>query len=196
MWRVGSRSVLSLAYGRVGDFGTSDFDPAGIPNCRASRSPIRPGGTISLLEMFGPYSRVVIKDRWCHLGERSFKVIDQAARQARNPRTGETVAVPAKKVAVFKPSKELAALLNAEARRPRVRSKEAARPPKPWRRRRDWRTGNWLRRKDGMSTADRPFQCSVCRRHFRSYGSMKRHVGGSCGQGHGSLYNNHRISQA
>jgi integration host factor subunit beta len=46
----------------------------------------------------------------------SFKVRDQAARQARNPRTGEMVAVPAKKVAVFKPSKELGTLLNVEAR--------------------------------------------------------------------------------
>ncbi len=42
----------------------------------------------------------------------SFKVKDQAARQARNPRTGEAIAVPAKKVAVFKPSKELAEELN------------------------------------------------------------------------------------
>ena len=41
-----------------------------------------------------------------------FKVKDQAARQARNPRTGEAIAVPAKKVAVFKPSKDLAEVLN------------------------------------------------------------------------------------
>jgi integration host factor subunit beta len=46
----------------------------------------------------------------------SFKVKDQAARQARNPRTGETVAVPAKKVAAFKPSKEIAELLNPAVR--------------------------------------------------------------------------------
>jgi nucleoid DNA-binding protein len=44
----------------------------------------------------------------------TFKLRETKARQARNPRTGETVAVPAKKVAAFKPSKELAALLNAE----------------------------------------------------------------------------------
>ena len=43
-----------------------------------------------------------------------FKVRDAKARQARNPRTGEMVAVPAKKVATFKPSKELATLLNEE----------------------------------------------------------------------------------
>ena len=42
----------------------------------------------------------------------NFKVKDQAARVARNPRTGEAIAVPAKKVAAFKPSKELAELLN------------------------------------------------------------------------------------
>ena len=42
----------------------------------------------------------------------TFKVKDQPARQARNPRTGEAIAVPAKKVAVFKAGKELAAALN------------------------------------------------------------------------------------
>jgi DNA-binding protein HU-beta len=42
----------------------------------------------------------------------NFKVKDQPARQARNPRTGEAIAVPAKKVAVFKPGKELAEALN------------------------------------------------------------------------------------
>ena len=42
----------------------------------------------------------------------TFKVKDQAARQARNPRTGEAVSVPAKKVAAFKPSNEIAELLN------------------------------------------------------------------------------------
>ncbi|MES1257040.1 MAG: HU family DNA-binding protein [Acidobacteriota bacterium] len=44
-----------------------------------------------------------------------FKVRDSKARQARNPRTGEMVAVPAKKVATFKPGKELSSLLNASA---------------------------------------------------------------------------------
>ena len=43
-----------------------------------------------------------------------FKVKDQAARTARNPRTGEAIAVPAKKVATFKPSKDLAEVLNPE----------------------------------------------------------------------------------
>jgi len=39
-------------------------------------------------------------------------VREAKARQARNPRTGEMVEVPAKKVAAFKPGKEFAALLN------------------------------------------------------------------------------------
>ena len=43
-----------------------------------------------------------------------FKVREAKARQARNPRTGELVEVPAKKVATFKPGKEFAALLNQE----------------------------------------------------------------------------------
>jgi nucleoid DNA-binding protein len=44
-----------------------------------------------------------------------FKVRDTKARQARNPRTGETLSIPAKKVAAFKPGKELASLLNPTA---------------------------------------------------------------------------------
>jgi nucleoid DNA-binding protein len=45
----------------------------------------------------------------------SFRVKDQPARRARNPRTGSAVAVPAKKVAGFKPGKELAEALNLAA---------------------------------------------------------------------------------
>ena len=45
----------------------------------------------------------------------TFKIRETKARQARNPRTGEPVAVPAKKIGTFKPSKELSALLNGEA---------------------------------------------------------------------------------
>ena len=42
----------------------------------------------------------------------SFKSKERKAHQTRNPRTGETIQVPAQKVAAFKPSKELAELLN------------------------------------------------------------------------------------
>ncbi len=45
----------------------------------------------------------------------TFKLRESKARQARNPRTGAIVEVPAKKVATFKPSKELSALLNSES---------------------------------------------------------------------------------
>jgi integration host factor subunit beta len=44
----------------------------------------------------------------------TFKIRQTNARQARNPRTGEAVSVPAKKVGTFKPSKELSALVNTE----------------------------------------------------------------------------------
>jgi DNA-binding protein HU-beta len=47
-----------------------------------------------------------------------FKVRDAKARQARNPRTGEMVSVPAKKVATFKPGKEFAASLNQDGAMP------------------------------------------------------------------------------
>jgi len=47
-----------------------------------------------------------------------FKVRESKARMARNPRTGEPIAIPAKKAAIFKPGKELSALLNKPAETP------------------------------------------------------------------------------
>ncbi len=41
----------------------------------------------------------------------SFKVADRAAREARNPRTGETIQVPARRVPTFKAGKNLKAAL-------------------------------------------------------------------------------------
>ena len=42
----------------------------------------------------------------------SFQVSGKKERQGRNPRTGETMTIAARNVAVFKPSKELAGRLN------------------------------------------------------------------------------------
>ncbi|TSE28143.1 Integration host factor subunit beta [Tepidimonas thermarum] len=46
----------------------------------------------------------------------SFAVHERAARAARNPRTGETVSVPPKRVAHFKPGKALREAVDAAAR--------------------------------------------------------------------------------
>ena len=42
----------------------------------------------------------------------SFRVRDRKSRQGRNPKTGDTVNVPAKKVPFFKAGKELRALVD------------------------------------------------------------------------------------
>jgi integration host factor subunit beta len=42
----------------------------------------------------------------------SFQVAGKKERQGRNPRTGETMTIPARNVALFKPSKELAVRVN------------------------------------------------------------------------------------
>ena len=47
-----------------------------------------------------------------------FKVRESKPRQARNPRTGEALSIPARKAAVFKPGKELSALLNKTTEEP------------------------------------------------------------------------------
>jgi integration host factor subunit beta len=54
-----------------------------------------------------------------------FKVRETKPRQARNPRTGEALSIPARKVAIFKPGKELSSLLNTVAEEPEA-SREAA----------------------------------------------------------------------
>ena len=45
----------------------------------------------------------------------SFRIRKRNARQGRNPKTGENVSVPAKRIPYFKPSKELKDLVNEEA---------------------------------------------------------------------------------
>ena len=42
----------------------------------------------------------------------SFRLRERASRQGRNPKTGEKVHVPAKRVPYFKPGKELKELIN------------------------------------------------------------------------------------
>ena len=44
----------------------------------------------------------------------SFRVRERNSRQGRNPKTGATVEIPAKRVAYFKPGKELTELINLE----------------------------------------------------------------------------------
>jgi len=44
----------------------------------------------------------------------AFSTRERQARKGRNPRTGETVDVPGKKVPYFKPGKEMRQRLNAE----------------------------------------------------------------------------------
>ena len=42
----------------------------------------------------------------------SFRVRERSARKGRNPKTGEPVDIPAKRVAYFKPGKDLKELIN------------------------------------------------------------------------------------
>lgn len=44
----------------------------------------------------------------------TFAVADRAAREGRNPRTGEVIQIQAAKVPAFRPSKVLKALVNGE----------------------------------------------------------------------------------
>src|ERR1700719_2390798 len=57
-----------------------------------------------------------------------FKVRETKTRQGRNPRTGEALSIPARKAAVFKPGKELSALLNTSAEEPGAQAKAVEQP--------------------------------------------------------------------
>ena len=45
----------------------------------------------------------------------SFRVRERGARRGRNPKTGDPVSIPAKRVPYFKPGKELKELINEHA---------------------------------------------------------------------------------
>src|ERR1700693_5649488 len=57
-----------------------------------------------------------------------FKVRETKTRQGRHPRTGEALSIPARKAAVFKPGKELSALLNTSVEEPNTHA-PAVEPP-------------------------------------------------------------------
>ena len=60
----------------------------------------------SISEALGQGDKVELR------GFGSFRVRDRKSRQGRNPKTGDTVKVPAKKVPFFKAGKELRALVD------------------------------------------------------------------------------------
>jgi integration host factor subunit beta len=59
----------------------------------------------------------------------SFRTRQRNSRMGRNPKTGEKVEVPAKKIPFFKPSKELKDLVNEGIAEPAAQ--EGALPPAP-----------------------------------------------------------------
>ncbi len=65
----------------------------------------------------------------------SFRTRKRQPRTGRNPKTGEKVAVPAKTIPYFKPSKELKDLINAAARAEQAAtpapSESGSPPPQP-----------------------------------------------------------------
>jgi integration host factor subunit beta len=61
----------------------------------------------------------------------SFRVRQRNARVGRNPKTGEKVEVPAKRVPYFKPSKELKDLINEDGSVPSTPSESPAAPSNP-----------------------------------------------------------------
>ncbi len=58
----------------------------------------------------------------------SFRVRERGARRGRNPKTGDPVNIPAKRVPYFKPGKELKELINEEGS-PAASSSEASAAP-------------------------------------------------------------------
>src|ERR671924_809329 len=61
----------------------------------------------------------------------SFRVRERGARRGRNPKTGDPVDIPAKRVPYFKPGKELKELINDESSAATTTSPAAATAPSP-----------------------------------------------------------------
>ena len=62
----------------------------------------------------------------------SFRVRERGARRGRNPKTGDPVDIPAKRVPYFKPGKELKELINEEpAASPQSAAAESSAPAAP-----------------------------------------------------------------
>jgi integration host factor subunit beta len=59
----------------------------------------------------------------------SFRVRERGARRGRNPKTGDPVSIPAKRVPYFKPGKELKELINDHRAGPAATSDGAASVP-------------------------------------------------------------------
>ena len=59
----------------------------------------------------------------------SFRSRERQARIGRNPKTGERVEVPAKRIPFFKPSKELKDLVNRDSQRPALVKSPPDEPP-------------------------------------------------------------------
>ena len=58
----------------------------------------------------------------------SFRVRERGARRGRNPKTGDPVSIPAKRVPYFKPGKELKELINDDNSGSHASAPGAARP--------------------------------------------------------------------
>ena len=56
----------------------------------------------------------------------SFRVRERGARRGRNPKTGDPVSIPAKRVPYFKPGKELKELINEHNSQPTAASENPA----------------------------------------------------------------------
>ena len=56
----------------------------------------------------------------------SFRVRERGARRGRNPKTGDPVSIPAKRVPYFKPGKELKELINEPTSQPAATSDNSA----------------------------------------------------------------------
>src|SRR5215468_3465778 len=70
----------------------------------------------SLIEKIG--ESLYLGDRVDLRGLGSFVIKQRQARQGRNPRTGETISIAAKKDVVFKPGKELSERINHSQQEP------------------------------------------------------------------------------
>ena len=85
------------------------MNKAQLVDAMAARAGLSKADAKKALEAFIGATTDTMKggDRLAMVGFGTFSVTERAARKGRNPRTGATISIGAKKVVKFKPSKEL-----------------------------------------------------------------------------------------
>lgn len=83
------------------------YDPMIFPSCQTADDAL--SAVLKIIK-----STLIAEGKVKFVGFGVFEVVDVPARQGRNPRTGESIPIPAHKTVKFRPGRELREAVNRE----------------------------------------------------------------------------------